>query len=221
MCEPSVKLGSHISCSRESEKVWEEWTPTLPSELSFWELKSRWTPKFSKNDSKDQNSLIEEFLISLKKLLERRCLKWVRMTHLDTSNTSYGQKKGRESNCQFDFWPLKVRNRPNLLTFRWHVRYRWKALNEGYNFASDLISIGGLHTKLWAPKVVEVLTFGISGLPLWSPGTKWHLSVGPMAKHIVYYKGEGGGFPKSRLWWFLWVCVCPWFVHATKCPTMH
>jgi hypothetical protein len=33
------------------------------------------------------------------KLLERRCLKWVHMTHLDTSNTSYGQKKGRESNC--------------------------------------------------------------------------------------------------------------------------
>jgi hypothetical protein len=23
-------------------------------------------------------------------LLERRCLKWARMTHLDTSNTSYG-----------------------------------------------------------------------------------------------------------------------------------
>jgi hypothetical protein len=24
--------------------------------------------------------------------------------------------------------------------------------------------------------------------------TKWHLGVGPMARHIVYYKGEGGGF---------------------------
>jgi hypothetical protein len=26
-------------------------------------------------------------------------------------------------------------------------------LNKGYNFALDLISIGGLHTKLWAPKL--------------------------------------------------------------------
>ncbi len=26
-------------------------------------------------------------------------------------------------------------------------------------------------------------------------GTKWHLSASPMAMHIVYYKGEGGGFP--------------------------
>jgi len=29
-----------------------------------------------------------------RKLLEHRCLKWARMTHLDTSNISYGQKKG-------------------------------------------------------------------------------------------------------------------------------
>jgi len=36
------------------------------------------------------------------KILERRCLKWARIAHLDIWNTSYGQKKGRESNCQFD-----------------------------------------------------------------------------------------------------------------------
>jgi hypothetical protein len=33
------------------------------------------------------------------KFLECRCLKWVRMTHLGTWSISYGQKKGRESNC--------------------------------------------------------------------------------------------------------------------------
>jgi hypothetical protein len=26
---------------------------------------------------------------------------------------------------------------------------------------------------------------------------KWHLDVGPMAKHKVIYKGEGGGFPSK------------------------
>jgi len=31
-----------------------------------------------------------------------------------------------------------------------------KALDEGYNFASDLISIRGLHAKLWAFKVVGI-----------------------------------------------------------------
>jgi hypothetical protein len=32
-----------------------------------------------------------------------------------------------------------------------------------------------------------------------SPGTKWHLGVGPVAKYIVYYKGEGGGFPQVQV----------------------
>jgi hypothetical protein len=27
-------------------------------------------------------------------------------------------------------------------------------------------------------------------------GRKWHLDVTPMANHIKYYKGEGGGFPQ-------------------------
>jgi len=49
------------------------------------------------------------------------------------------------------------------------------------------------------PKVAEVLGMGISRLPLWSLETKWHLSAGPVAKHkVLYYKGEGGGFPQVR-----------------------
>ncbi len=128
--------------------------------------------------------------------MKRKCLKWARMTHLDTLNTSYGQKKGRESNWQFDSRPLKVKNRPNFLVCRWRATYRWKDFDKGYNFALNLISIKVLHEKLWTPKVVEVSTVGISELPLGNLGTKWHLGVGPMAMHIVYYKGEGGGFPQ-------------------------
>jgi hypothetical protein len=84
--------------------------------------------------------------------------------------------------------------------FRWCATYCWKALDEGYNFALDFISIQGLHAKLWAPKVVEVPTLAISGLSLGSPRTKCHLDVGLVERHKVYYKREGGGFPKSRLW---------------------
>jgi hypothetical protein len=132
------------------------------------------------------------------KLLKLRCLKWARMTHLDIWNTSYGQKKGQESNCQFDSRSLKVGNWLNFLVFRWRATYYWKALNKGYNFSSDLISIRGLHTKLWGPKVVGVLTLGILGLPFGSPETKCHLDVGFVKRHRVYYKGEGGGFPQVR-----------------------
>jgi hypothetical protein len=80
--------------------------------------------------------------------------------------------------------------------YRWRAAYHWKALDKGYNFALDLISIGGFHTKLWASKVAGVPTLGISRPPLRNPGTKCHLDASPVAKHRVYYKGEGGGFPQ-------------------------
>jgi hypothetical protein len=52
------------------------------------------------------------------------------------------------------------------------VTYRWKDLDEGYNFALDLILIKGLHAKLWALKVVKVLVVRISRLPFGSLETK-------------------------------------------------
>jgi hypothetical protein len=97
---------------------------------------------------------------------------------------------------KFDSWPLKVHNHPNFLACRWCATYRWKALDEDYNFALDLISIEGLHAKLWAPKS-RVLIVRISRLPLGSPGTKWHLSAGPVTRHIVYYKGGRWWLPPS------------------------
>jgi len=74
------------------------------------------------------------------------------------------------------------------------VTYHRKALDEGYNFASKIISIRSLHKKLWGPKVARIPTLGISRLP----GTKCHLDVGLVEKQIVFYKGEGGGFPQVQ-----------------------
>jgi hypothetical protein len=174
------------------------------------------TPKILECDCRGQNSLPRRVLYIIGKLLKCRCLKWARMAHLDIWNTSYGQKKGRESNWQFDSRPLKVGNRPNLLSYRQCATYRWKALNEGYNFSSDFIAIKGLHKKLCALKVARVPVDAISGLPLWSPGTKSHLDVAPVERHKVYYKGEGGGFPQVRAVMSLVCPCCPWLVLAPK-----
>jgi hypothetical protein len=51
----------------------------------------------------------------IEKILDFRCLKWARMTHLDTSNTSYCQKKGWESTWQFDSRLLKIEIAPDFL----------------------------------------------------------------------------------------------------------
>jgi hypothetical protein len=209
---------SHLMLSGVQENVREQ-TLTLPSELPLWELKSWWTFKFSESNCRGQNPLDWGVLYIIEKLLERRYLKWARMTHLDILNISYGQKKGRESNWQFDSGPLKVRNRPNLLAFRWHATYNWKALDEGYNFDLDLISIQGLHTKLWAPKVTRVSYVGILGLWLGSPGTKWHLGASPIVSTKYTIRGKVVASPKSGPWWILWVHVCPWLIHAPKCSS--
>jgi len=150
------------------------------------------------------------------KLLERRCLKWDHIAHLDIWNTSYGQKKGRELNCQFDFWPLKVGNRPDLLIYRGRATYCWKALDKSYNFASDRIAIRGLLAKLWGSKVEGVPFDAISGLSLGSLGKKSHLDVASVESCRVYYKEEGGGFPQVRAVVSLVCPCCPWLVLALK-----
>jgi hypothetical protein len=69
-----------------------------------------------------------------RKVLKCRCLKWPRIGHLNICSPSYEQKKGRESNWQFDSRPLKVGNRP-APDVRWgNATRRWKALREGYKF---------------------------------------------------------------------------------------
>jgi hypothetical protein len=70
--------------------------------------------------------------------------------------------------------------------------------------------------KVMGPKIVRVPTLVISGLPFGSLGTKCHLDVGLMERHIVYYKGESGDFPQVRVVMSLVSSSCPWVVLAPK-----
>ncbi len=86
----------------------------------------------------------------------------------------------------------------------------------------DLISIKGLHTKLWARKITIVLIVRISRLPLGSLGTKCHLDVGLVDRHKIYYKGKGGGFPQVQAVVNLVSPSLPMIRLGTKSvPTMH
>jgi hypothetical protein len=179
-------------------------------------MESRWTPKTSESDCRGQTSMYCGVLYIIGKLLKRKCLKWAHFAHLDICNTSYGQMKGQESNCQFDSRPQKVGNRPDLLIYRGRVTYHWKALDESYNFALDRIAIQGLLAKLWGSKVARVPFGAISGLPLGSPGKNSHLDVASVESCRVYYKGEGGGFPQVRAVVSLVCPCCPWLVLALR-----
>jgi len=75
-------------------------------------MESPGTLENSENNLKGQIFLHWCALYDIEKILKSKCPKWPRMSHLDIRSSSYGQKKGRESNCQFDSQPLKVKNRP-------------------------------------------------------------------------------------------------------------
>jgi hypothetical protein len=129
--------------------VW-GWSPTLAKSE---DLESSGTPECSELNNKAQNTSHWSVLRVIEKVLKLRYRKWPRIGHLNICSPSYGQKKGRESNCQFDWRPLKVGNRPLPdLRIKSEIR-RWKDLDAGYKFGSDLVVIRRRSRELWAPKV--------------------------------------------------------------------
>jgi hypothetical protein len=59
---------------------------------------------------------------------------------------------------------------------------------------------------------------GVPGVP----GQNGHLDATPATSHRVYYKGEGGGFPKSGPWWMQMSLRLPVALPSIKgASTMH
>jgi hypothetical protein len=105
-----------------------------PNTWKSWDLESSGTPECLELDRKGQNTSHWGVLGVIGKVLKPRYRKCPRILDLDICKPSYGQKKGRESNWQFDSRPLKVGNRPAPdVRFGSAIR-RWKDLDEGYNF---------------------------------------------------------------------------------------
>jgi hypothetical protein len=146
-------------------QVW-GWSPTL-GKVGGWE--SSGTLECLELDIKGQNTSHWGVLSVIEKVLKRRYRKCPRIDDSDICSPSYGQKKGRESNWQFDSRPLKVGNRPLPDVQFERATCRWKDLDEGYNFGSDLIAIQLCSRELWRFKVPGVppgqFRDSISGVP--------------------------------------------------------
>jgi len=179
-------------------------------------LKSSGTLATSDLNCRGQNTSHWSVLYTVGKGLKCRYRKWPCMSHSEIWSTSYSQKKGRESNWQFDSRPQEVRNRPDPGVFRWSATHRWKALKEIYKFALDLIPIRGLRRELWAPKVPGVQTGTVSGLRFGSPENKSNLDAGATKQRREYYMGEGGGFPRVQAMVNQVSPGCPWLVPTPR-----
>jgi len=122
-------LGFHSKAHPVATPLWGKCeVATHTPENGTWE--SSETLKNSERNYKGQNTSHWGVFHIVRKVLKCRCQKWPCMNHLDICSTSYGGKKGRKSNWQFDSRPLKVGNQPDSGVCRWSVTHRWKALEE-------------------------------------------------------------------------------------------
>jgi hypothetical protein len=198
-----------------------KWTPMLGVGES-WSPKR--TPETSESVLRGQNSMAGCTLYINEKVLKCRCPKWARIAHLDIWNTSYGQKKARESNSRdsvsFDSRPLKVGNRPKILGCRKRATYCWKGLDETYNFALDGKSIGGLFRKLWSFKAAGVPKMRDFGTPTReSRESRDKMAIWmPPPRRVTKYtiRGKVVASPKVRAVVSLVCPCCPWLVPTPK-----
>jgi hypothetical protein len=184
-----------ITYSRESEEVRgsvTEWAPTLPRQLPFWERESRWTSETSECELKGQISMDCCALGTVGKLLKRRCLKWARIAHLDIWKASYGQKKGRESNWQFDSRPLKVGS-----TFFRHPIWECDTALESSRRGLQLC---------FRPRRNRTLQSGDIGANL-GQFRDSHAGIPGKKEKVYTIRGKVVASPKSRPWWVLCVRV--------------
>jgi len=190
-----------------------------PNTPKVGDLESSGTPECLEFDSKAQNTSHRNVLDVIGKVLKRRYWKWPRIDHLDICRPSYGQKKGRESNWQLDSQPLKVGNRPLPNLRIKSATRRWKYLDEGYNFSSDLVAIRLCSRELWVPKVPGLQPGQFRdnfGIPTWESREKepFGCSLGGALQRIIY--GGRWWLPPSPGRGESCVSKCPWFVATPK-----
>jgi hypothetical protein len=124
-----------FSCEIETLTVATPLWPSVgvkPNTWKSWDLGSSGTLECSELDSRTQNTSHWGVLGVIGKVLKRRYRKCPRIGHLDICRPSYGQKKG---------WESKVKNRPLPEVRIGSAMLRWKDLDEGYKFGSDLVAI--------------------------------------------------------------------------------
>jgi hypothetical protein len=199
-------------------QVW-GWSPTLGKSE---DLESSRTPECLEFNRKAQNTSNWGVLGVIGKVLKCKYWKWPRIGHLDIWSPSYGQKKGRESNWQFDSRPLKVGNRPLPdLRIESAIR-RWKDLDEGYKFGLDLVAIRLCSRELWAPKVPGLHPGQFRddfGTPTWESREKepFGCSLNGVAQRILY--GGRWWLPPSPGRGVSCGPKCPW-PNTQGCPGM-
>jgi hypothetical protein len=133
-------------------QVW-GWSPTL-RKVGSWSPPG--LPNVRSSTERGKTPRLGVFLVSLERSRSVNVQNGLALVIWTSAAPSYGQKKGRESNWQFDSRPLKVGSRPVPDVRSESATRRWKALFESYKIGSDLVATRGRGKELWLFKVPGV-----------------------------------------------------------------
>jgi len=189
-----------------------EWTFTLPRHLPLWEMEFRWTPESSKGDCRGQNSMFWRNIYSIGKLLglhhpfghlkhelwpkERPEVKlaiWLPTT----KSQELTQFPYVQIECDI---PLKSFQQGIQLYFKPHFNRRSARKVMGPKAPKSQES------QLWEFQDSHLGVSRQKAIWMWAP---WATTKYTIREEVV-------ASPKCKLWWALWVQVCPWFILAPK-----
>jgi hypothetical protein len=107
---------------------------------------------------------------------------------------SYNQKKGQESNWDFDSQPqIPFKQKPNDFRLG-HVIHHWKKKFKHYKILPLHAPNTLFLRKIECPKFWDIKNPNLGSL-----GKKCHLDVAPTESHIIYYR-DGSGASSQGLW---------------------
>jgi hypothetical protein len=117
---------------------------------------------------------------------------------------------------QFDSRPLKVRNCPDVLVFRWRATYVGKLSTRATTLLEISSQLEVCKESYGPPKLQEsqVWEFQDSHLGVSKQNAIWMWASWRGTKYTI--RGKVVASPKFGSWWILWVRVCSWLVLAPK-----
>ncbi len=176
-------------------------------------LESSETPTTLEFDCRSQNTSSWGVLYIVEKVFKCRCQKWPCMSHSDICSTSYGQKKGRESNSR----PLKVGNWPDpgctggVQHTVGNLSRRTTSLLQSSSQSEVWAGSYGLpKSRESKPGQFRDSSLGILGIKAIRMRVRWS-----NAKNTIW--GKVVASPESRPWWIKWVRVARGLSQHQKC----
>jgi hypothetical protein len=178
-----------------------------PREFHFGSWESRGTPESSEGDCRSQNSMAWRVFYINGKLLERRCLKWAHIAHLDIWN-KLGPKEG--PGIKLAIWLPTTKSQESTRFFMRADGVR--------HIVGKILTRPTTLLQTSSQSKVCTQSYGTSKLQEFQPWQFRDSHLGVQGQKVIWMwaswrgaeytiRGKVVASPKSGLWWVLYVRI--------------